>query len=811
MFSQTKVSGKVTESATGTPIPFATVIFVGTQEGAITDFDGNFTATTTLKVDSIEVRYIGYIRRSKSLNYNESQIINFQLDEDLITLGDVVIYAGENPAFPIMRKVIKNKNKNDHRSLAAYEYESYTKIEIDVDKIPDLVGKRKIMSKITHVLDSIERIAGDDGKPILPIFLSEALSRYYYRSDPTFRHEEILKTKVSGVGITDGTTSSQVIGSSFQQYNFYVNWLNIISKEFVSPIADGWRIYYDYELIDSLYVGDEYCYQIDFYPKRAQDLAFVGSMWITKSDHALKRIDATVPKSANLNYIEKLKIQQDLIRSEAGAWLPYKTRVIVDMAQVNKLTPGMLAKFYISTKDHIVDQPKDKKFYLNPVSIADDIGDSDDDYWSTARHDSLTSTEVSVFEMIDTLKSFPLVKHGMNMAKFALNGYYKINKIDLGPYATFFGSNDIEGTRLGLGMRTNIDFSNKWVFGGYFGYGFGDNEWKYRVYAERVLRRQPWSKMTLEHVDEVEQVWLLNENLDPNGLFFSLSRFGNLVQPFHIQKTRWNISHQLGTGFTANLSLKHQRFDPLFEFNYLSSDNGLGTSQNYAVSEVALSTRYSKDELFIIDDNNRVSLGPVRWPAFNFEYILGVSDVFGSDFDYQKLKFSIEKRQKMGLFGVSNIKLTTGAILGEVPYTLLYNPIGNRTPVYVGFAYNLMDFFEFSTDRFIELRYRHSFEGILFNSIPLLKKMKLRTIASADILYGSIRNSNANITVNPTLPNGTELPLFSKLDERPYIELGYGIENIFRVLTVQAFHRITYLDQPDVNKFGVKFNIGFNL
>ena len=350
--AQTVVSGKVTESATGTPIPFANVIFTGTQDGAITDFEGNFSAKTTAAVDSIEVHYIGFVKRTKALKRGVSQTINFQLDEDVQTLGEVVVYAGENPAWPIMRKVVDHKKANDKRSLSAYDYESYTKVEFDVDNLSDFIQKWKLVKKVQGVLDSIQTIAGDDGKPVLPIFLSEAISRYYYRIDPTLKRENIIKTKVSGVGITDGTLTSQVIGSTFQEYNFYQNWLNIITKEFVSPIADSWKLYYEVYLEDSLYVGNDYCYRIDFYPKREQDLAFTGTMWITKEDYAIRRIDATVPKEVNLNYIEKIKIQQDMIKSSAGPWLPEKTRVVVDVSQITKQTAGMLAKFYVSTKDH---------------------------------------------------------------------------------------------------------------------------------------------------------------------------------------------------------------------------------------------------------------------------------------------------------------------------------------------------------------------------------------------------------------------------------------------------------------------------
>jgi hypothetical protein len=96
---------------------------------------------------------------------------------------------------------------------------------------------------------------------------------------------------------------TQFVGSSFQEYNFYQNWLNIVTKEFVSPIADGWKLYYEYDLMDSLYIGEHFCYRLDFFPKSPQDLAFTGSMWITKEDWALKRIDAAVGKQANLNFV----------------------------------------------------------------------------------------------------------------------------------------------------------------------------------------------------------------------------------------------------------------------------------------------------------------------------------------------------------------------------------------------------------------------------------------------------------------------------------------------------------------------------
>ena len=803
----TIVSGKVTESSTGTPIPFANVVFVGTREGGITDFDGNFSISTSQSVDSVEVRYIGYLRRAKKIESGTSQVTNFQLDENLTQLAEVVVYAGENPAWPIMRNVIANKKENDKRSLSAYEYESYTKIEIDVDNISEKFRSRKLIKKITAVLDSIEQIAGEDGQPVLPIFISEALSRYYYRSDPTFRKENILKTKLRGVGLTDGTTTSQIIGSTLQEYNFYQNWINLLNKEFVSPIAQGWKANYHYHLEDSLYIGDDFCYKIEFEPKQDQNLAFQGIMWITKEDYALKRIDATVGRSANLNFIEKIKIQQDLIQTEAGPWLPEKSRVVVDISQLTDKTAGLLAKFYVSAKDIQVNQPQEVSFYQNPVTMEEDVRVYDEAFWDEHRHDTLSATEENVYRMIDTLKRIPTIKLITDGLRILASGYVKVNDyFDVGPYSTLVGLNNVEGLRLGAAFRTRNGLSDKFTIGGYYGYGFDDDRSKYRAYVDWILSRRKWTNLLVERQEEVEQVWLLNENISQGSFFYTFSRFGTLRQPFLYQKNRINLTSQITRGIQQSIGFRQQSFQPLFNFGYNvngASDNGT-VAGDFDISELSVSTRWGKDEVFVINDNQRVSLGTVRWPAITLRYTYGFKGLFGSDFEYHKVLFSIEKRQKMAALGVSRYRLNVGAIFGDVPYPLLYNTLGNETPFYVNFAYNLLNFFEFSTDRFVELRYRHSFEGLILNHVPLLRKLKWRLVANANILYGSMSSDNQQLAFSDIDENGDRVIPFFTFDERPYVELGYGIENIFKIVRLDAFHRLTYLEHPGVSKFGLK-------
>ncbi len=271
---ETVITGKVTDANSGDPIPFVNVILLGTTAGSTTDFDGNFKIRTTISADTIAVSYIGYKTRKKPIVKGSQQVINFQIEEAATNLQEIVIESGENPAFAILRRVVRNKNKNDKRKLSAYEYDTYTKIEIDVDNITEKFRKRKLVQKITQVLDSIDRIAGEDGKPVLPMLITESVSKVYYRDNPTLSYENILRSKINGVGVEDGTTVTQLVGSSFQEYNFYQNWLNIVGKDFVSPIADGWRLYYEYDLIDSVYIGDRLLLSAGFFPQESSGSSF---------------------------------------------------------------------------------------------------------------------------------------------------------------------------------------------------------------------------------------------------------------------------------------------------------------------------------------------------------------------------------------------------------------------------------------------------------------------------------------------------------------------------------------------------------
>jgi len=815
------VKGRVTDSENGDPIPFANVLVKGTTIGTVCDFDGYYTLKLPKKVDSLSSIYIGYQMRTKKIQGIPTQTQNFQLKEAGIELKEVVINPGENPAWPILREVIRHKPFNDKRSLVSYEYEAYNKLEVDIDKISDKFKKKRIIRKIQNVLDSIGKATGEDGKPILPFFISESISKFYYNRSPELRKEQIEKTKISGLGNNEGEVVSQLVGSSFQEYNFYQNWLNIVSKDFVSPIADGWKLNYDYLLEDSTEANGDWIYRIEVKPKRPQDLAFKGTIWINRSDWALTRVDLVIPKEANINFIDKIKVQQELRKTEAGAYLPAKNRITIDIANLNANWAGMIAKFYTSIKDIVVNKPLDNAFFEKPIELLEGSGKTNDQFWNSRRHDTLSITEKNVFKMIDTVRKIPAVKTYVEIANIFINGFKRIGPVDFGPYLYTYGWNNVEGHRFRVGLRTNVDFSRKWVLGGYIAYGTLDQRLKYSLDVTRILSRNHWTTLNVTHNYELEQLALIDNSLSTNSLFFAFTRMGDLdrTRPYYNRSTKIGLSREVKRGLTINLQGYFWDFFPqrdMYNFAYYSNPEGsrartdTSVSRDFTTAELSAEVRYGKDEIFLENENQRVSLGATRWPILSLKYTAGVKGILNSNLNYHKFQFTAVQFIRYGLLGQGKVSLVSGYTPSVVPYPILRAHLGNQTFFMNLSAFNMMQYFEFISDRFVSVNYQHNFEGLGLNSIPLIRRLKWRFVAHGNILFGNVQQKNKDLI--PTKDGERTISGFTSLDsKKPYAEVGYGVENIFRLLRVDFIHRLTYLDSPGAKKFGIKFSIQFKL
>ncbi|KAA6434018.1 carboxypeptidase-like regulatory domain-containing protein [Dyadobacter flavalbus] len=818
-FSQTSfiIKGRVTDATTGDPVPFANLAVKASSSGTTTNFDGYYQLAYTPPADSILITYVGYESRSKAIAPDlPEQTIDIQLAPGSLQLREVKIFAGENPAYAILRKIIANKKQNNSDNLNAYEYESYNKIQIDIDNLSDRFRSRKSVKKMTHIVDQYDQLKGENGETIIPIFISESVSNVYYRNNPKKKKEVINKTKVSGVGLTDGSFVSQLIGSSFQQYNFYNNWLNILEKDFVSPVSENWKLYYEYYLADSSFNGKTYDYQIDFEPRQQQDLAFTGSFWVDGNSFALTQMDAATGRKANLNFIEKIKIQQSYELSEDEKnWVTSKTRVLIDVDEPTKKTAGMLLKFYSANSGFKITAARDVKFYDTAVELKEDYDEYDSTFWQKSRPETLSPSEQLSFQLVDSLKVLPVVKTYSEILNVLVNGYKRIDKwnIDIGPYLYLYAYNAVEGHRFRMGFKTDPGFSKKWIFSGYGAYGTRDQAFKYGAGLDYIVDRKPWTMAGIAYSRDLERLGVSAETIGPNTIFGAFSRYGAFRRPYWQEDISAYFKREMVKGLTASVQIRHRDFRPLFPFAYRTNPvagNESPLKSTFDITEINLEARLAGKETFLQNDNERISMGNGNAPAFTLRYTLGIRNFLGGDFNYNKLSLNIRQSFRAGVIGRTFYNLTLGYIPTTLPYPLLYTPLGNESFFYVDNAYNLMRYFEFISDRYIALRMEHNFEGLFLNRIPAIRRLKLRMLATGRIFYGGV--SNANLALTTTLDeSGNEIQTFSRLKDKPYLELGYGIDNFFKSGRIDFIHRLTYLSNPDVTPFAVKISFRFNL
>lgn len=792
------ISGRVTDAATGEGIPFASIAVKGLTNGTTSDADGRYKLQSKQLADSIQVLSLGYQTRTYPLTGATTQVIDAQLIATATKLQEVKVYAkGGDPAYRVIRETVRRRDQFNPAQLSAYQYDSYTKIEGYINNFGQKRKKNRRPGPINRLLGKLPSITDENGLPAVPVFISETFSNFFARSKPEKVKEKVLKSRVTGVGISDGGLIAQLTGASFQQYNFYRNSIYLFLKDIPSPIGAQWETVYTFRLKDTVAVNDAVCYEIEFTPKRASDLAFTGTVWIDTLRMALAQVDAHVDKKANINFVDELHIEQNWETLPSGLRFPTQTQVTIDTEQPTPRAPGGLVRFFSTARNIVENQPKDVGFYDPSIELADDYRQADPTYWKSVRPDSLSPSEWRAMQVVDSVRNVPIIKVAGEIIKLGVIGYKPIDKlhIDIGPLLYSYANNNVEGNRFRLGMRTNTGFSRKWLLSGYLAYGTLDQTFKYSANIEYIASRKPWTVFGVRRTYDLERIGVSADNIGNNSLFAAYSRFGTIRRPYYQEENLAYFRREMGRGFTQTLAIRNRTFEPLFPFAFQpqTRDRDQTIRDSYRVSELISETRFAPDEVILQNDNVRVSTGAVRKPIFTLRYTLGVRNLLGGDFTYHRVALTMKHSFRMGVLGRSYYSLGAGIIPSTVPYPLLYTPLGNESVFYVGNAYNLMNYFEFVSDRWATAQYEHNFGGLLFNRMPLLRRLKWRELVTAQVLVGSVSGSNLAM-IPGTDAQGRTVEGFNSLGRTPYIEVGYGIDNIFKVLRVDAIHRLTYRD-----------------
>jgi len=561
-------------------------------------------------------------------------------------------------------------------------------------------------------------------------------------------------------------------------------------------------------LSDSAYIDNKWCYNIVYYPRRKGELTFKGDFWVNDSTWAIKKINLEASKSANINWVKEIYIEQEFDVLNDSVFLLKRDYMMSDFSLTKKEeSKGVYGKRTTIVKNHVFNEPKDEKFYREAVNFYDNkVFNQSDDFWAEKRFEKLNENEAGIYKMLDTLQTVPKFKKIYNLASILGSGYIQHGNFDFGPIFSTFGYNDVEGTRIRVGGRTYFGPNDRWRIQGYTAYGFRDEKLKYGFLGKWMVNTKNRLILSLGNRQDVEQIGVsLTTSNDVLGRSFASSALfasgvNNQLTSVNLTTLGMEIEPVKNLIFQTNFSYRTlESASDEFSLNYYTDLTQTEIKSEVKQSEINLVLEYTPGRKTVGYGVDRLEVDN-NYARFFISYSNGLKGVMNSDFNYQKLQLFYRQPVLIGGFGRLFSTFETGKIFGEVPLGLMGVIPGNQSWFLIENTYNLLDYYDFVADEYASLHFEHHFNGRLFSRIPGLRKLNLREIIGIKGVYGRVSDENRMI-------NASGLPYIAPDDL--YWEYHAGVGNIFKVMRIDFAWRGSYLDMPDARKFGVKASFGF--
>jgi len=798
------ISGLVRDFHSDEPIPFASVVFKGSTTGALTDSAGRFVFLLNhWPSDTLEVTCVGYQPSHLYVGPGKDSItVLISMERGTFNEG-VKVKVRVNKGLLVWRKIVKHKDENDRYRFDNFSYELYNKLEVDLRRInfkglSRLRPMRPVADLITSSIDSTEV------PPLLPTYLTEALSDYYYQKKPLRRREVIKAANTNGV---KNESIVKFLGGMDQNVDIYDNFIPVFDKQFVSPASDNGDAYYNYRVTDTQFISNHKFYHLVFTPRRHGENTFEGDCWVNDTTFAIQKMNLRLGKDANVNFLEKLSLIQEYKLINDSTWFLAKDKFVADLSPFGKESPAFVGRKTTTYKNVVVNDSSvlaelAKNKLQEEIVTVPGATEKDRDYWNASRHDTLNRNEKAIVKMIDTLMASSQFRRFTNTLNFIGTGYLNVGNYQLGPWYNWVTYDGWEGLRLRFDLGTNKKFNRKLWLHGYLAYGFVDAKFKGQAEALYLPQKHPRLYLYGSYINDLDFGQDYYGEISSDNIFALAVRKNNIPFKYmNVEKTNFELLKEFNSGFAIRPTVLYKSFTPLKNLppkDSFAADGG----DPMTTFEVGVHLRFAYLEKFVESNFFRTSLGsPYPIPEIYFGH--GIPGVFKSSYNYYKLSGSISDYFKIPPYGSMYFSVFGGRTFGTLPYVLLDIAPGNELYYYNKYAFNLMNKYEFIGDKYVGVNIEHNVGNGLFRFIP---KLRFRQFWTAKVLWGSL--SDENLALN--FKQGAD---FQTLNGRTYMELGTGIDNILHVLRIDFIWRVfpATLDKASDHPFGIfgSFRLSF--
>ena len=834
--SKKRIYGKITDKATNEEIPYAAVRIRKTSNGCSSDNNGYFSFYTAQLRDTLIISNLGYkdvkipLSAKTKFPLNVKMVAeNYELDEITIKPKREKYRKKNNPAVALVRNVIKRRDDNAPENKPFYSRNRHEKLSIALNNFSS--AKESHFGKKFAFLDQYIDTSLVSGKPILYISAREMIGSDYHSSEPTRKRQYIKARKRNGIDdFVSAETLEAIYEETFKDIDIFQDNVSLFGNKFVSPLSKLGPTFYRYYIMDTIDIEGEKCYDLAFAPFNAESFGFTGHLYVTAdSTYFTKLVQMNVPHDINMNFIEYMNIKQHFDRLPDGTRILNNESLVAEFKVIDAVN-GFYAHRQVEYRDYSFVKDSLANVVLNfPGSVMEHDSSTRraQEYWTENRIAEVSQKEQSVDQMMRELRNNPVYYWMEKGLTFLFTGWIPIREheppVFYGPVNTTISHNELEGYRLRTGAMTSA-YLNPHLFGQFYAaYGIEDKKFKYMGEVEYSFKKKkehpnefPIHSVKMRYENDIFQYGQNYLHTNKDNIFLSLKRKKD-DKIGYIKKAEFTYTREFYNHFSYNVTLRNRKdiASHLVPFEQTITTDA-GTKRNFVKeltqSEVELKLRWAPKEKFTQTKWNRYRVQPEH-PVFTLTHTAGIKGVLGSDYNYQHTEFSFEKRFWFSAFGYTDCIIKAGKVWNEVPFPLLIMPNANLSYTIQKESYDLMNAMEFFNDEYFSWDLTYYMNGLIFNRLPLIRKLNWREVITCRGMYGRLSDKNRPDPLNTG--NLYKFPYendeYHYLAGKPYVEVAVGIENIFRVLRVDYVRRITYTDLPGIDKNGIRiqFHIQF--
>lgn len=839
------VSGIVVDAKSGSPLPFVNVYYEGKGVGAATDENGNFSVPYRKGWNILTISSVGFKKMEIPIS-GPIENLKVRLEVNSQTIKGVSIKGKRkkydrknNPAVELMRKVIAAKKHSDLRRHDYFSYQKYEKRTFALNEFTEKVFDDEHFKKLPFLKERVETCP-ETGKLILPISVDETFSKRIFKKDGN-----IDKTIVEGrnsTGLNEffntGDIATTMIEDVFTDVDIYDNNIHVLQSEFVSPLSSSSGIsFYRYFIADTLDVDGIRCIEVTFTPNNSQDFGFNGSLYImADSTYRVHKATMNLPHNNAVNFVSDMYVSQEFETLPTGEQVIVNDNMIVQISVI-----GSFTKFHIKRdtyySNHSLEEIPDKEFkFLGKERLLADAMMKDNKYWNSVRPEPLTEKESTMDDFLKKMESTKGFKFVLFVAKAFIENFVetstdreKPSKVDIGPINTIFSQNFVDGFRLRMSAQTTANLNPHLFAKGYVAYGFKDHKWKgmgeltYSFNKKAYLPREfPVNNLTVTYQYDDASPSDIFMPTDKDNVFTSF-RWTKVNHMNYVQKLRVLYEREWENGLRLTAQVKKESneataalfYQPLDGTGTPSPDKNLHINK-FEMADVMIGLRFQPGATYINTKQRRIATNNDS-PIFELNHTIGLKNVLGNDYTYNYTEAKVYKRLYLSSWGKIDTYVKGGIQWNKVPFPLLIMPAANLSYIKERETFSLIDNMEFMNDRFVSIMSGWDMNGKILNRIPLIRKLKWREYIGFNMLWGTLTDKN-----NPFLAkNAGDSRLFYFPGEfrkdgtfkyqsrvmdknKPYFEVVAGIHNIFKILHVEYVRRLNYLDNPDIDKWGIR-------